>query len=183
MSTESVMSSNHLILCHPLLLPPSIFPSIRVFSNESVLPIRWPKYWSFSFKMCPHGRRSSTEWLLPVSLCPGWVQLPLASLGGSPRPAAASDPGSIQIIASALGPGACEMLYAPFNSGVYFLQPSGPPKSNSCWPSKPNILGDHLHMNKYNFISKNIQSRTIQNKHDAYKVNIDWKSKKLNRYI
>ena len=49
MSIESVMPSNHLILCHPLLLPPSIFPSIRVFSNESVLPIRWPKFWSFSF--------------------------------------------------------------------------------------------------------------------------------------
>ena len=49
MSVESVMSSNHLILCHPLLLLPSIFPSIRVFYNESVLHIRWPKYWSFSF--------------------------------------------------------------------------------------------------------------------------------------
>ena len=48
-SIESVMPSNHLILCHPLLLPPSIPPSIRVFSNESTLPIRWPKYWSFSF--------------------------------------------------------------------------------------------------------------------------------------
>ena len=47
-SIVSVMPSNHLILCHPLLLPPSIFPSIRVFSNESVLCIRWPKYWSFS---------------------------------------------------------------------------------------------------------------------------------------
>ena len=48
MSIESVMPSNHLLLCRPLLLPPSIFPSIRVFSNESVLRIRWPKYWSFS---------------------------------------------------------------------------------------------------------------------------------------
>ena len=48
-SIESVMPSSHLILCRPLLLPPSIFPSIRVFSNESVLHIRWPKYWSFSF--------------------------------------------------------------------------------------------------------------------------------------
>ena len=47
-SIKSVMPSNHLILCHPLLLLPSVFPSIRVFSNESVLPIRWPKYWSFS---------------------------------------------------------------------------------------------------------------------------------------
>ena len=46
------MPSNHLILCHPLLFPSSIFPSIRVFSNESVLPIKWPKYWSFSFSIC-----------------------------------------------------------------------------------------------------------------------------------
>ena len=53
MSIESVMPSNHLILCHPLLLPPSIFPSIRVFSSESVLCIRWPKYWSFSFSISP----------------------------------------------------------------------------------------------------------------------------------
>ena len=51
MSIESVMSSNHLILCHPSLLPPSIFPSIRVFSNESVLLMRWPEYWSFSFSI------------------------------------------------------------------------------------------------------------------------------------
>ena len=51
MSIELVMPSNHLILCHPLLLLPSIFPSIRVFSNESVLHIRWPKYWSFSFSI------------------------------------------------------------------------------------------------------------------------------------
>ena len=50
MSIEVMMPSNHLILCHPLLLPPSVFPSIRVFSNESVLPIRWSKYWSFSFR-------------------------------------------------------------------------------------------------------------------------------------
>ena len=53
MSIESVMPSNHLILCHPLLLLPSIFPSIRVFSNESALHIRGPKYWSFSFKISP----------------------------------------------------------------------------------------------------------------------------------
>ena len=53
MSIESVMPSNHLILCHPLLLLPSIFPSIRVFSNESVLHIRWPEYWSFSFSISP----------------------------------------------------------------------------------------------------------------------------------
>ena len=53
MSIESVMPSNNLILCHPLLLPPSIFPNITVFSNESALRIRWPKYWSFSFNISP----------------------------------------------------------------------------------------------------------------------------------
>ena len=59
MSITSVMPSNHLILCCPLLLPPSIFTSIRVFSNESILRIRWPKYWSFSFSISP-----SNEWIL-----------------------------------------------------------------------------------------------------------------------
>ena len=58
MSIESVMPSNHLILCHPLLLPPSIFPSIWVFSNESVLHIRWPKYWSFSLSISPSNEYS-----------------------------------------------------------------------------------------------------------------------------
>ena len=58
MSIESVMPSNHLILCHPLLLPPSIFPSIRVFSNESVLHIRWQNYWSFSFSISPSNKYS-----------------------------------------------------------------------------------------------------------------------------
>ena len=53
MSTESTMPSKHLILCCPLLLPPSVFPSIRVFSSESALHIRWPKYWSFSFSISP----------------------------------------------------------------------------------------------------------------------------------
>ena len=53
MPIESVMPSNHLILCRPLFLPPSIFPSIRVFSNESVLHVSWPKYWSFSFSISP----------------------------------------------------------------------------------------------------------------------------------
>ena len=57
-SIESVMPSNHLVLCHPLLLPTSVFPSIRVFSNESVLCIRWPKYWSFSFSIRPSSEYS-----------------------------------------------------------------------------------------------------------------------------
>ena len=58
LSIKSVMPSNHLILCCPLFLPPSIFPSLRVFSNESVLHIRWPKYWSFSFNMSPSSEYS-----------------------------------------------------------------------------------------------------------------------------
>ena len=58
MSIELMMPSNHLLLCCPLLLPPSIFPSIRVFSNESVLLIRWPKYWSFSFSINPSNEHS-----------------------------------------------------------------------------------------------------------------------------
>ena len=67
MSIESAMLSNHLILCHPLLLLPLIFPSIRVFSNESVLHIRWPKYWSFSFSISPSNEYSGltsfgTDW-------------------------------------------------------------------------------------------------------------------------
>ena len=68
MHIESVMPSNHLILCHPLLLLPSIFPSIRIFSNESALHIRWPKYWSFSFNISPSNEYSGLisfrmEWL------------------------------------------------------------------------------------------------------------------------
>ena len=58
MSIESMMPFNHLILCHPVLLLPSVFPSIRVFSNESVLCIRWPKYWSFSFSISPSNEYS-----------------------------------------------------------------------------------------------------------------------------
>ena len=58
MSIESAMPSNHLILCCPLLLLPSIFPNIRVFSNESALPIRWPKYWSFSLNISPSNEHS-----------------------------------------------------------------------------------------------------------------------------
>ena len=58
MSTELVMPSNHLILCHPLLLLPSIFPNFRVFSNESAFHIRWPKYWSYSFSISPFNEHS-----------------------------------------------------------------------------------------------------------------------------
>ena len=70
MSIESAMPSNHLILCHPLLLPPSIFPSIRGFSNESVLRIRWPKYWSSSFNISP-----SNEYSGLISFRVDWLDL------------------------------------------------------------------------------------------------------------
>ena len=69
-SIELVMSSNHLILCRPLLLSPSIFPSIRVFSNESVLRIRWPKYWSISFSISP-----SNEYSRLISFRMDWLDL------------------------------------------------------------------------------------------------------------
>ena len=71
MSIESVVTSSHLILCHPLLLLLSMPPSIRVFSNESTLHMRWPKYWSFSFSIIPSKeipRRSPLEW-------PSWISL------------------------------------------------------------------------------------------------------------
>ena len=68
MSIKSVMPSNHLIFCHPLLLSPSIFPSIRVFSSESVLHIRWPKYWSFIFSISP-----SNEYLGSISFRRDWL--------------------------------------------------------------------------------------------------------------
>ena len=74
-SIESVMPSNHLILCHPLLLPPSIFANIRVFSNELVLCIRWPKYWSFSFSISP-----SKEYSGLISFRIDWLEL-LAAQG------------------------------------------------------------------------------------------------------
>ena len=70
MSIESVMPSNHLSLCHPLLFPPSIFPRIRVFSNESVPHIRWPKYWSFSFSIRP-----SNEYSELISFRMDWLAL------------------------------------------------------------------------------------------------------------
>merc|ERR1719295_1363064 len=70
MSIESVMLSNHLILCHPLLLLPSIFPSIRIFSSESALHIRWPKYWSLSFSISP-----SNEYPGLISFRMDWLNL------------------------------------------------------------------------------------------------------------
>ena len=83
MSIESVMLSNHLILCRPLLLLPSIFPSIRVFSNESALHMRWPKYWSFSFSISP-----SNEYSVLISIRMDWLDLLAVqgTLKSSPTP-------------------------------------------------------------------------------------------------
>ena len=84
MSIELVMPSNHLILCHPFLLPPSIFPSIRVFSNELVLHIKWPRYWSFSFSICPYNEYSGL-----ISFRMDWLDLlesPRDSQESSPTP-------------------------------------------------------------------------------------------------
>ena len=83
MSIESVMPSNHLILCHPLFLLPLIFPSIRVFSNESALHIRWPKYWSFSFNISPSNEHPGL-----ISFRMDWLDLPgpMDSQESSPRP-------------------------------------------------------------------------------------------------
>jgi len=80
MSIESVMASNHLILCHPLLLLPSIFPSIRVFSSKSVLRIRWPKYWSLSFNISPSNEHSGL-----ISFRMDWLNF-LAVQLSSPTP-------------------------------------------------------------------------------------------------
>ena len=99
MSIESVMPSNRLILCHPLLLPPSIFPSIRVFSSESVLCIRWPKYWSFSFSISP-----SNEYSGLISFRMDWLNL-LAVQGTLKSP---PTPQFKSINSSALG-----LLYSP----------------------------------------------------------------------
>ena len=82
MSIESVMPFNHLILCHPLLLLPSIFPSIRVFSNESAFHIRWPKYWSFSFSIS-----SFNEYSGLISFRMDWLSLAVqGTLESSPTP-------------------------------------------------------------------------------------------------
>ena len=80
-SIESVVPSNHLILCHPLLLLPSIFPSIRVFSNESALHIRWPKYWSFSFYISPSNEHPGL-----ISFRMDWLDLLADSRESSPTP-------------------------------------------------------------------------------------------------
>ena len=105
MSIESVMPSNHLILCRPLLLPPSIFPSIRVFSNESVLSIRWPKYYTFSFSISPSNEYSG---LISFRMDVGSPCCPRDSQESSPTPQFKS------INSSALS-----FLYSPTLTSIY----------------------------------------------------------------
>ena len=105
MSMESVMPSNHLILYHPLLLPPSIFPNIRVFSNESALRIRWPKYWSFSFNISPFNEHPGL-----ISLRMDWLDFP--AVQGLSR--VFSTPQFKSINSSALSP-----LYSPTFTPIY----------------------------------------------------------------
>ena len=101
MSIESVMPSNYLLLCRPLLLPPSIFPSIRVFSNKSALRIRWPKYWSFSFNTSPSHEHSGL-----IFFRMDWLDL----LAVSPRDSQESSP-TPQI--KSINSSALSFLYAP----------------------------------------------------------------------
>ena len=105
MSFESVMPSNHLILCSPLLLLPSSFPSIKVFSNESVLHIRWPKYWSFSFRIRPSNENSGL-----ISFRMDWLDLLAVqgTLEPSPTP-------QFKIIKSLV----LSFLYSPTLTSVY----------------------------------------------------------------
>ena len=101
MSIESVMPSNRLILCGSLLLPPSIFPSIRIFSNESPLHIRWPKYWSFSFNISP-----SNEHLGLISFRMDWLDLPAVQ-------------GTLKNLLQNHSSLACSFLYSPTLTSIH----------------------------------------------------------------
>ena len=107
MSIESVMPSNHLILCHPLLLLPSIFPSIRVFSNESALRIRWQKYWSFSFNISPSNEHPGL-----ISFTMDWLDL--LAVQGTLKPS--PTPQFKSINSSALS-----FLYSPTLTSIHDL--------------------------------------------------------------
>ena len=123
MSTESVMPSNHLILCRPLLFLPSIFPSIRVFSNESVLCTRWPKYWSFSFSISP-----SNEYSGLIALRIGLVWSPC-----SPRDSPESSPAPQFKTINSL---ALSLLYGPTLTSIHdYWKNHSFDYMDSCWKS------------------------------------------------
>ena len=125
MSTESVIPPNHLILCHPLLIWPSIFPSIRVFSNESVLYIRWPKDWSFSFSISP-----SNEYSGLISFRMDWLEL-LESKGLS----GVFSHTTVQKY-QFFGDIKYQFLYSPTHTPTYgYLKNHSFDKTDFCWKS------------------------------------------------
>ena len=107
MSIESVMPSNHLILCHPLILPPSVFPSTGAFSNESVLHIRWPKYWSFSVSISPSNEYS------------GLISFRIDWLVGSPCSPRAFQESSPTPQFKSINSSALSFLYSPPLTSIY----------------------------------------------------------------
>ena len=123
MSIESAMPSNHLILCRPLLLPPSIFPSIRVFSNESVLHIRWPKYYSFSFSISPSNGHSGL-----ISFKMDWLDL--LAVQGSPAVQESSPTPQFKSINSL----AFSFLYSPPLTSIHdYWRNHSFDKTDLCW--------------------------------------------------
>ena len=117
-----VMPSNHLILCRPLLLPPSILPSIRVFSNESVLRIRWPKYWSFSFSISPSNEH------------PGLISLRVVGSLFSPRDSQKSFP-TPQF--KSIGSSALNFLYSPTFTSIHdYWRNHSYDQTDLCWQSR-----------------------------------------------
>ena len=122
MSIESVMPSNHLILCCPLLLPPSVFPCIRVFSNESVLRIRWPKCWTFSFSIS-----SSNEYSGLISVRTDWLDLlsvqgtlkSLLWLVGSPFCPRDSQESSLTAKFKSINSSVLSFLYSPALTSIH----------------------------------------------------------------
>ena len=151
------MPSNHLILCHPLILPPSIFPSIRVFSNKSALRIRWPKYWRFSFIICPSNEYPGLisfrmDWLDLLAVR-GTLESPLQHhslkascvLGGSilkaNTPQLAGTPSLPRLNTEAKrvphsDPTICASLVLP-NLSLHSGRLRGLPRGGQCWPLGP----------------------------------------------
>ena len=126
MSMESVMPANHLILCHPHLLPPSVFPSIRMFSNESVLRIRWPKYWSFSFSNSP-----SNEYSGLISFRMDWLDL--LAVQGTLKSFLQHHSSKASILQ-------CSALYSPTLTSIHdYWKNHSFDKMDLCWQS--NMLG------------------------------------------
>ena len=128
MSIELVMPSNHLVLCHLLLLLPSIFPSIRVFSNESDLHIRWPKYWSFSFNISLSNEHSEL-----ISFRIDWLDL----LAVGPGQTVMSPEGIILVHGSEPACPSADMLYTGINQGYLIIHRLSSPLAGTGYASRP----------------------------------------------